>query len=658
MRLRVVFLVFCVFVLNIYASSSRYIKLSPGYNKLPIVAPKYFGQEFLDINGKMVPIYEGDITRNVLKLNLLAASSMVTSKNMKTYLNNINAIEKERKKYDDLLNNSKVFIDPGIFFAKFLSLIVGNTLKSKNQKNAFEGAISTFINSDIKLGLDLSKNPSKAKIASALLTYFYTKTVVLPYKLNGDLSENEKKEIIENFKEKHWFADWLITNGLTTTADLAWAYKEKTNVSFSQAFKSVGGFFNVAQAISTAIDSLRLINLMNAYQDTYLVNWEMKNMSYVYKFIRDYAIKYNMNINSMKYSYKPKNEKEKLHVKHIRDYLSNNFYGLFYYYIYWTYGYQIPSSELPKLADLTLKIIRKYGDGANFKIGIKISSKSSKYIYIYNYFNKLYWMPQRYGDKGLEKRWGMVENTIGYCTVSDDYDSICDNFPTVHANKTTIQNPEISLKHDIIKKDGKEYLYLHDIRVTINYNALIEQTDTYFQIYPKKSMTINGILIPLYSYSNINDLISGIKNDELKSGLQLLYKNFALPYNIKIDYKKWLYSPVKINDLVKFTSLAFNFKKNGYVKNLFWNSETTNIDPTIRKNYYEILLKLYENNFNYNITKILAGSTLAKLEVYGLSNVNSIRDENQLDKLLNGTLTNAEAIILSYRLYKKIQKLK
>ena len=655
MRLRVVFLVFCVFVLNIYASSSRYIKLSPGYNKLPITTPKYFGQEFLDINGKMVPIYEGEITRNKLKLNLLTVAAALTSEQMKTYLGKINDIENLRKKYEDKLNNFKNYTDPGIFFAKFLSSIVGNTLSEK-QKNAFEGAISTFINSDIKLGLDLSQNPSKAKIASALLTYFYTKTVVLPYNLNGDLSENEKKEIIKNFKEKHWFADWLITNGVTATVDLAWAYKEKTNVSFSQAFKSVGGFLNLAQAISTAIDSLRLINLMNAYQDTYLVNWEMKNMSYVYKFIRDYAIKYNMNINSMKYSYKPKNEKEKLHVKHIRDYLSNNFYGLFYYYIYWTYGYQIPSSELPKLADLTLKIIRKYGDGANFKIGIKISSK---YI-IHNYFNKLYWMPQRYGDKGLEKRWGMVENTNGYCTDSGDYNSICDNFPTVHANKTTIQNPEISLKHDIIKKDGKEYLYLHDIRVTINYNALIEQTDTYFQIYPKKSMTINGILIPLYSYSNINDLISGIKNDELKSGLQLLYKNFALPYYIKIDYKKWLYSPVKINDLVKFTSLAFNFKKNGYVKNLFLNKEKNNTDPTIRKNYYEILVKIYEDNIDDRYkNKSKNADLLAKLELYGLSKINTTIDSNKdRNKYLNGTLTNAEAIVLSYRLYKAINRLR
>jgi hypothetical protein len=440
----------------------------------------------------------------------------------------------------------------------------------------------------------LSKAISESLISAAsLMIQGKSKSADKAFKLalEGLGAENKvaAHAIIEVIKN-HPILKYLLTKTIDIAVDMG--ITKLKGEAFNIAIEGImSGGMTLLEGINNFIN---VIDTSWAISETVDTEKRIYIQSLVLDFIKDYVLKYKMNIEQMTkdttisfyrkfsylkgYTFSINNNGGKYYdLGHPR-----NFYQLFLWYlinkgkipisdvkteIY--YGSSINNDEYYYLlaAREALDIIEHYGDGGNFKVILDIDDITGKVKPRFKIL-RLYWMPSKdiidnvriLEEIPNEKASGIVTPNMVRLGYFEYYDPFVPYSKYDYGNIVIPRYPDSLIKDhvsfyfdhkEIITKNGINYLLLYNAGITINYNGFNPR----YKVYKKQSIRFGNIAIPLYG--DTEAFVNAIKNPELKKAIVSALNVRLLPGRTLYTSDNWHWWYIKPRDVWDYKQAVY-----------------------------------------------------------------------------------------------------
>ena len=553
--------------------------------------------------GKNGLLYTPEKIRNRVKHQLIYYTAIETSTKKDTnYISEISKIQKKLQKIGDSVKNN---VDPFYLLAEMFANFAnfGNDKEKNKAISNLKSVISSYVGTMIDRIAAALKTSDNASSKAVLVNI-----VILPI-INNTIKEiaNRSADILNiNVSKSPVYAYCMSKLGdamviLGTVAINIYKNKAFTNALGSDSVKllfkeslkgglkaSAGkiilGYIAVIPAlVEGAVNILNSVNIVVAMSATMQATKKMLYKELLLDFIRDYTLKYNMNIvnmaNDSVYAKKHPNDFLEIFIYYLMthnakgkvafkdSYISNaevidsssssySVGALMYNLISLGKSRDIKINlnskddikDLTKLARLTLTLIEKYGDGGNNKIfltykdkkekvGLQINSNSYKTI-------RLYWMPEKdfyYPSYTNSDEWLFKY----YDNIATPY-TVQDNDWKTRSVLESSDHINIEYKDVTYVMNGK-YLELNNFKKVINYNGFMGKN---YSKYSKIVTSFPLIYIPDYNLAKYS-----FSNNKVGKyiGKLFLWDIIPIEYLFSSDkeLKKYLYKPITMTDVFR-----------------------------------------------------------------------------------------------------------
>jgi len=365
----------------------------------------------LDNNGNLI-LLPNEINKKYVALNLLNISSFFLNKSAKNLKTDLSTIKKNYNKYKDIF-------DPVSWFFKILISATNNKdIQNASNMFVFKEVINGAMGKTVELIMEKIKKHKK--ITKSALVDALAEIIAKDLIVKGFFGKyiDKSKDLTNSFLSNEG-VHYILEKIVSLSIDLSYIAKE-TGVKF----KGSNLQYVADNSIWTRFTNiLEIINgISNITNTTYALNSTIDSTTntsihlYAHLFIIDYLYKFNFNINKMADYIKQHGMPKKF--KFLENKTPKTFFQLFVLYGL-SKGYIYNEDEqntflnnlfgvphmnidiynsknmvsLFIMAHEVLNLIRKYGDGGNYKIYLDINKTGKVNIDKKSYsLNPLYWM--------------------------------------------------------------------------------------------------------------------------------------------------------------------------------------------------------------------------------------------------------------------------